>query len=270
MAVLAFNARFTPVSCIQVDDVEFDVIADIFDGLGMFSALDVAVNDLVFLDCFVSITAPGTINKYIVTQLHSATVGTVNCRIMWADSGTIVSPDEVVGTAGFVSRPTVNRGLAFHASPTIHTIPDYVTQYSRNIESQEVIDPFFYKYVKNDTGLIIPQYYVVAWENNGTVGLATAAVHSLSDIAGITNRPIPNGEFGWVIKMGYVPNCLQSLNPTPGSTVFLSTTPGRMTLVGPTSLTDTIIKIGRAEPPNGIATPNAWDLHLEMEIIAEP
>lgn len=270
MAITYFNARFIPNDSLQVTTDEFDVNASMFDGLGLFSPADIQVNDVVFLDGASSFSAPGTVNKYKVIQIHSYSGMNVSLRLQWNDVGAVLDPGEVVGSAGFISRPSVNRGFAFHASPTLHTIPDYVIQYSRNIDNDQILDPFYYKLVKNGTLSPIGQYKVVAWNDNGTVSLATAADHSLSDLAGITSNVIPPGEFGYVIKVGYVPNALHLLNPIPGATVFLSVVPGEMTLIGPTSLTDTIIKIGRAEPPSGIATPNAYDLHIELEILAEP
>jgi hypothetical protein len=270
MAIVYFNARFIPNGSSQVSTNEFDVAATIFDGIGLFSPADIQVDDIVFLDGAISFSAPGTVNKYKVVQVHSFIGMDVNVRLQWNDVGSPLDPNEISGTAGFISRPSPNRGFAFHASPTLHTIPDHVIQYSRNIDVDQIIDPFYYKLVKNGTLSSMGQYKVVAWNNDGTVSLATASEHNLSDMAGITTKPILPGEFGYVIKLGYVPNALQSLNPLPGATIFLSTVPGEMALVGPTSLTDTIIKIGRAEPPSGVATSDAFDLHIELEILAEP
>jgi hypothetical protein len=268
MAVLPFNAKFTPTACQQVSTYEFDVHANIFDGLGFYSAFDVKVNDLVYLDCFVSISAPGTVSKYVVTQIHNATFPEVYCRLQWADNGTVISPDEVVGTDGFISRATVNRGFAFHASPTVHTIPDYVIQYSRNIESEMLLDPFFFKFVKNGTGVAFPPFRALAWEDDGTVALGDARTSSLSDIAGINTKEILPGDFGWIIKTGYIPNALVGLNALPGNFIYLGND-GLLTLAFPPDETSDVIKLGRAEPPSGVASSAAIDLHMELEVFAE-
>ena len=271
MSDIVFNGRFIPQSSVQFATDEFDVDADFFDGLGLFSALDIMVNDIVFLDCFASFTAPGTVNRYKVIQINSASGMQVNCRIKWEDRGTIIDPGEVTGSAGFICRPSDNQRLPNHSAPTVHTIPDYVIQYSRNNDLQNIIDPFQKKYVKNETGFAFNQYKMVAWEDDGSVALADASVHELSDIAGITLKIIPDDSWGWVNKNGYIADALTGLNAKPGDTVYLSAdNPGDLTLIAPTGYTDTIIKVGRAEPPSGVKSSIANDLHMEMEVIAEP
>lgn len=273
MSDLVFNGRFIPQSSVQISVDEFDVQADFFDGLGIFSAFDIKVEDIVFLDCFASITAPGTVNRYKVIQLNSVFPLSINCRLKWDDTGTIIDPSEIAGSAGFICRPSDNKGFPVHAAPTIHTIPDYVIQYSRNNDLRNILDPFLNKYVKNTTGSTIGQYNVVAWKDDGTIGLADAATHSLSDVAGITTKAILNGEWGWIVKTGYVPNALSALGCVPGDPIYLSgTIPGQMTKNYPIGSPDTItvLRLGRAEPPSGVVSAVANDLHMEMEIIAEP
>lgn len=126
------------------------------------------------------------------------------------------------------------------------------------------------KLVKNGSGSIIPIGKVLAWKDDGTVTLADANISTLSDFAGITASPIAVDDFGYAIKSGNIPNCLATLGASPGQLVYLGETPGELTLIAPTGLTDTIFKIGRAEPPDGVAQANAVDLYLEPEIIAEP
>ena len=149
MADITFNGRFVPQSSVQINATDFDVEADFFDGLGMFSALDVQAGDLVYLDCFASFTAPGTVCRYEVITVNSATPFTISCRIRFNDLGTVIDPAEVSGSAGFISRSTPNKRMPFYASPTVHTISDYVIQYARNNDIQYILDPWGYKYVKN-------------------------------------------------------------------------------------------------------------------------
>lgn len=140
MSDAVFSARFTPNSSLVVDATTFDVNADIFDGTGAYSGFDVAPGDLVFLDCFPSISNPNTVARYKVLSLSMATAGMVDARLKFYDEGAIVDPGEVAGNPGFICRASAINGLAFHAAPTIHTLPDYVIQYARNVENLRTVD----------------------------------------------------------------------------------------------------------------------------------
>jgi len=270
MSTLYFNGRLTPQSSVQISVDEFDIQSEFFDGLGIFSAFDIDVSDIVFLDCFNSFSSPGTVNRYKVIQINNRNAYQINLRIKWDDIGAIVDPGEVVGSGGFISRSTSNRRLPFHAAPTVHTIPDYVIQYSRNNDLTNIIDPFMNKYVKNNTGVSIPAFSVLCWLDDGSVGLAEADIVVKSDIAGININLIADGEWGWIIKTGYIPGALTGLNAIPGAVIYLSEESGRMTLTAPVSHSSSIIKVGRAEPPSGALSSVANDLHMELEILAEP
>jgi hypothetical protein len=271
VSTLLFNARFAPTNSLQLTTTSWTVDADLFDGLGMFSAFDVQVNDVVYLDCFSSFSFPGTVNRYKVTQINARSGMQINCDLVWDDNSEgIVDIGEIIGNSGFICRPSTNKQMAFHAAPTIHNIPDYVVQYSRNNDNSLILDPFGNKRVFNATGVTIGQYKVVAWEDNGTVNLADATLHDLSDVAGITLQAIPDGQFGWIIKKGYVAGALAGMNAKPGDNIILSpTNPGEMTKTAITDLNVSIISLGRAEPPSGIVSPNAIDLHMELSIEQE-
>ena len=270
MTQLYFNARFIPQNSTQLDSTSWQVQADIFDGNGFFSGSDVAVNDAVFLDCFNSISFPGTINRYKVTQINSVNGFHVNVNLLWDDGSDIVPVDEVLGSQGFICRVTDNKGLPFHAAPTLHLFADYVVQYARNSDSFKVLDPYGNKYVKNGSGGTIGKYKVVAWNDDGTVSKANARQHTFSDVAGLTLQSSNTGDFVWIIKRGYVPGALTLLNPLPGDRILLDPdNPGELTLTEITDLTTSIILIGRAEPPSGIASSNAVDLDMEMIIEQE-
>lgn len=126
------------------------------------------------------------------------------------------------------------------------------------------------KQVLNNTGVAIPQYSALTWLPNGSIALADANMSSLSLFAGIAAEAIPNGQYGTAVKGGNVPNALNALGLAPGSYVYLGETPGQLTTTPPPGLTDTIFKVGKAEPPDGAAQSNAVDLFLEPEVIAAP
>jgi 3D (Asp-Asp-Asp) domain-containing protein len=271
MSAVPFNARFIPQSSTQLTPTTWTVDAELFDGIGLFSCFDIQLGDIVFLDCFNSFSFPSTVNRYKVTQINSRSSFEINCDLAWDDEGTdIVDIGEVTGSAGFISRPSSNQQLSFHAAPTLHTIPDYVIQYARNNDMMNLIDPFGKKKVKNMTGTQIEKYQIVAWTDVGTVALADATLHTLSDIAGMTLTVIPNGSWGWILKQGYAAGALDGMGAIPGDKILLSpTVPGLMTKDPITDLDVSIIGIGRAEPPSGVASANAIDLHMELNIEQE-
>ncbi len=135
MSNSVFNARFTPTASSALSADEFQVVANIFDGTGAYSALDVALDDVVFLDTFNSITAPSTVSRYTVQSIITASISSVELVLKYADTGTPVDPGEITGNPGFVGRASAIQTLAYHAAPSLHTFPDYLTQYARNYDS---------------------------------------------------------------------------------------------------------------------------------------
>jgi hypothetical protein len=123
--------------------------------------------------------------------------------------------------------------------------------------------------VKNMTGVTIPAYSVLAWLNDGTVALADPATFSLSDFAGITNSSIADGAYGTVTKQGTLAGAISGLGAAPGEKVYLSPIPGTMTLTPPDPLLYSLINLGTAEPPSGLAQPQAIDLYVHVVVESE-
>jgi len=121
---------------------------------------------------------------------------------------------------------------------------------------------------KNGSGVAIPAGKVVAWNNDGSMSLADANISALSDIIGVTAHLIPDQQFGTVIRAGAVPGSVTSLSATVGASVYLSETAGEMTLTPP-PITESVIRLGRAEPADGVASFTATDLWLNPEFISE-
>ena len=126
------------------------------------------------------------------------------------------------------------------------------------------------KLVKNATGSSIAANKALAWLDNGTVALFDANVSTLSDFAGISAQIIPNNAFGTAVKAGACAGAVTGMGAIVGQAIYASGTPGDLTLTAPTGLTDTVIRLGRAEPADGVASATATDLWLDPEVIAEP
>ena len=126
------------------------------------------------------------------------------------------------------------------------------------------------KNYKNTTGITIPAGSALAFLDDGTIALADANIVTLSDFAGISLAAIPNNAFGQVLKLGNAAGVVSGLSAVPGAPVYLGETPGTLTLTAPVGLSDTILRVGRAEPPDGVATSAADDLFIAPEVIVEP
>ena len=122
--------------------------------------------------------------------------------------------------------------------------------------------------VKNNTGSTLAAYSAVAWRTDGSVELASASGNA--NLAGFVQTAILTGQSGYIYQEGVVPGILTSSGAAPGLEVYLSETPGQITLIAPTSPTDAIIRVGTAIPPSGSLTGEATDLRIEVEIISEP
>lgn len=124
------------------------------------------------------------------------------------------------------------------------------------------------KRYRNQTGSTIPINKAVAFDNSGNIVLADANIIAISDFCGITSEAIANNSFGSVTKLGNCPNAVSALGLTAGDYVYLGETPGELQGTPPTGITDTIIVLGRAEPPHNAAG-TADDLYLNPQVIAD-
>ena len=128
----------------------------------------------------------------------------------------------------------------------------------------------FSKSYKNLTGSLIPFGSAVAFEDDGSIALADANVISLSDFAGVTTEAINDDAYGDVCKLGNCAGVLVGLGAIPGQQVYLGATPGSLTLTPSAGPTDTILSLGRAEPPDGVQQATCTDLFIAPQLISEP
>jgi hypothetical protein len=127
----------------------------------------------------------------------------------------------------------------------------------------------FGRQAKNQTGQPIAAFRVCAWEDDNSIVLASAVGANTSDIAGVTTAAIPNLQKGLVQRIGRVKNALAGLGAIAGQSIFLSETPGELTLIAPTVINSSIIRVGTAEPSDDSLITEAADLLLNIDIISE-
>lgn len=125
------------------------------------------------------------------------------------------------------------------------------------------------KYAKNTTGSTLTAGTVCSWNASGELQRAEADGLTANTFAGVVYQNILDGAFGLVVRSGKLPGVIASLNANAGQPVFLSETPGLLTL--DTSVFapgDAISRIGYAEPHDN-ATGLGTDLFIEFELVAE-
>lgn len=232
MPIPTFNAKIELSSATEIAAGTYDVSLNIADGTGIYSALDAIVGDTVFIDTFASISAPGTVSRYQVSLINSATPFILNARIVYDDTGSSIDLNEVIGTNGFITRSNAQE-LSYHTAPTLQTIPDYIVQYARSydnyvrissllssIDSSAIVGQF-----TNMTGSSILSGTPVYSNSSGNIGGIDPSIEGeVSGFTGITFSSIPNSSEGTVVTSGFIKNI--STSATVGSLVYLSKTGG--------------------------------------------
>ncbi len=117
-----FSAKFTPQGSTPISADEFQVLGIVSDGSGIFSAFDVQVGNVVYLDTFSSFTAPNTISRYKVLSASAINASSVDVLLKYdhVDGSTPVNPSEVAGVDGFIASASALKKLALHEEPTVH------------------------------------------------------------------------------------------------------------------------------------------------------
>lgn len=110
---------FVPTAAAAVGSV-WEVIASVDDPLECNDGWMVAKGDVVFLDQRASITAPGTVGRYIVEDVLAASSRQVRVHLSWGAVTVPVAPMECIGKRGYLSQPVNLSGSIQH--PTQQSI----------------------------------------------------------------------------------------------------------------------------------------------------
>ena len=123
------------------------------------------------------------------------------------------------------------------------------------------------RYAVNSTGSTIVLGAVTAWTTTGFLELGEADAMTGDTFAGVAYQDIPDATAGLVVRFGKIPGVLAGLSPIAGQPVYLSTTPGQMTLdISGLDPIDAISRIGFAAPPDG-GSGTAVDLVVDYQLI---
>lgn len=274
-----FSARFTPNSSTPVDADTFDVQASIYDGTGQFSGLDIQVGDIVFLDCFPSISNPNSICKFVIDSIITPHAFNPTVRMSFNDTGVVVDPGEVAGNPGFICRSSGMNPVAFHAAPTLHTFPDYVVQYARNIETIGIIEPNLgggggaTNQKIMIVGAAVAAGKPVSKRPDGKVIQADSDAVNARNVVGISvgsaaadGDPITIQLFG-----ANMAGVLTGMGFVPGSDIFLNQDSSGYTDNPDVALTgadDDLIKVGVADCAANTFSASAVDLIILPQVIA--
>lgn len=123
MSTALFNAKITLNGANQIDTDIFELQFSVLDALGLFSGLDVSVNDLIYIDT--SGYEPGTLSRYKVTSIISQEAVEVTAQVKFDDNNTsVIDPSSGIFIDGFISRPTVVKKLALVPDPQTQGLPN--------------------------------------------------------------------------------------------------------------------------------------------------
>jgi hypothetical protein len=122
----------------------------------------------------------------------------------------------------------------------------------------------------NGEALVIAAMKAVAWNNTNQIVRANATNILLSDAVGILLQSTAPGAYGPVQYGGIVAGACDGLSAIAGQPVFLSdVSAGSLTLIAPSDITHSVVRIGYAVPPSG-TNGAASDLLLDVNIIFAP
>lgn len=110
---------FVPTEAASMGSL-WDVIAQVDDPLECNDGWMVAKGDVVFLDLRASTTAPGTVGRYIIVDVMSASSRQVRVHLSWGSVTVPVSPLECIGKRGYLAQAVGMAGAVQH--PTQQTI----------------------------------------------------------------------------------------------------------------------------------------------------
>lgn len=273
-----FNARLELVSATEISVGTYDIVANIADGTGIYSALDAAVGDVVFLDTFASISAPGTVSRYQVSIINSATPFVLNAQIVYDDTGSSIDLNEVIGAYGFIARSNVQE-LTYHTAPTLQSIPDYVIQYARSWDNYVKMSTLLSSAdsaaiqgtFTNASGSSIAIGTPVYSNASGNIEMVDVSLeNSAKNFVGITTSSIPDSSTGSVIMSGLVKNVSTSINV--GNIVYISKS-GAITSTAPDIGVagfvsgDFVIKIGQIT--KNATNPSNKDLLVAWQLMGQ-
>ena len=143
MATIPLLLGFTPIiSAPSVATDEWDVQAEVDDPTERFSAFDVVVGNVVFLDLLSSTSAPNTSGRYIVQSILARTANTIRVILRWGGDDAGVDPVEGAGHRGFLTVQSPRNSLAWMPSPRGLMVSQELVDASRNAEQFVIVDKF--------------------------------------------------------------------------------------------------------------------------------
>lgn len=281
MSAQVFSAKLVLTNSLPtVAADEFDIDAAVSDSTGVFSALDVQVGDVVFLDTRTSVSVPNVVSRYTVKTITSATFTTISCKLKYADSGSPVDPIDASGQNSFISRPSPSKKFTWLPGPEVQGIPVDIIELAQNSEFWDRVDiisgasPASGKASENDyfnlSGLTIPAITPVK-ETSGDIEIADPGIESdVLRLIGVTKTAVNASTSGTVVMVGLIENITTSFGFN--DTVYLAKS-GALTNQTPDIGTlgfasgDFVVRVGRIVKNS--SNPANKDLLVRIEIVGQ-
>jgi hypothetical protein len=123
MSAAPFVLRLEVTSSTQTSPGIYQVSVVVNDAFPNYTAANILVGDIVYLDFTQVIGAEGTYNRYVVSGILSAAGNLATLELAYDDSGAASDPIEVVGYPGFIGRPSLFLSIATFGLPDSLSLP---------------------------------------------------------------------------------------------------------------------------------------------------
>lgn len=268
-----FQAKITlqGASSLNSENTEWDCTFTLTDMDGTYTALDVAVGDVIAFDT--SVVESGSFTLYEVANITSATSfdATTTLRYMTANNNAFGSPDLlwVVGQDGVISRPSDNYGLLPVVSRDLQLISDKFTEYVQNYNFSKIVDNVNLVQRTNGDNVTLTKGMVVYVPELSATMLRAHGNNTIerARAAGMVMVPTQQGSIGAITCDGTVEMTATEWDALTGSTGGLLTgkayflhesISGGISAVPPTA--GFVTRVGRA------LSPTVFDVNLEAPI----
>lgn len=271
MATPIFNAKITLNSVFPVSESVFQVQFSVLDMLGIFSGLDVQINDLMYIDT--SGSEPGTVTKYRVVGIGAQTASSVTADVEFADNNpSPIDPSSGIFLDGFIARPSFNGSLSIVPDPQTQILPNKFSISPQNDNTNFFKAPTVTKRWVMGEPCVKFQPLCKAPDGkgykSGSDGENRQNVHAIA-----LEDAVDEGSAIYVALVGYnLIGVLNGLGFTPGDKIFIGETPGSFVndISSFAGENDSIIWVGWADCSEGTASNQAADLLYDFEVISRP
>jgi len=131
---------FTPTAVTAMGSDAWAVTADVDDPLEINDGWFIARGDVIFLDLRNSVSAPGTVGRYVLSSIVSKSSRAVSVVLEWGSAGIPISPVQCIGVRGYLAQPLDLNGQISHPTQQTILIEQAVIDLAKHVEQYAIGD----------------------------------------------------------------------------------------------------------------------------------